>query len=132
MAQQTEVRSEVEAVLEQFDGEHLVDRLQGRGGGLRVSKPDTESDDGLIQYIWRQARFHSGQDTSLPVTAAWWLQEWLDEQGIDASVSGITDDAGKAISEVLQRIACTVLEAFGLSTDGAIERWEGLAFGEVA
>jgi hypothetical protein len=61
----------VETVLNTVDFDALVDELEGRSG-FRVSKPDA---NGLTQYVWRHARFHGGYDTSIPVTASWWLQE---------------------------------------------------------
>ena len=97
------------------------DELSGRGDSFRVSKPDA---NGLIQYVWRQAHFHSGEDDSMPVTSAWWLQEWLDGQGIDASVSGVLDEDGKEITEYLDMVAQEVLEyEFGRDPDAGANRW---------
>lgn len=89
--------------------------------GLRKSKPDAS---GLVQYIWRMARFHSGEDTHMPVTAYWWLQDWLDSNGFDASVSGIHDDAGKQVMDELDQVVRKVLtEDFGKSDLEAAKRW---------
>lgn len=117
------MRDETERVLDAVDVDHLTDRLSGRGDGLRSSKPDTDADDGLTQYVWRQAAFHGGHDTSIPVTSAWWLQSWLDGEGIDASVSGVQDDAGKEITEELDRVAEQVLVELGENPDRGAERW---------
>lgn len=102
----------------------IAERLAPYGDtdrGLRKSKPD---DNGLVQYIWRMARFHSGADMHMPVTAFWWLQSWLDENGYDASVSGIHDDAGKQVMNELDAITTKVLrEEFGESDLEAAKRW---------
>lgn len=119
---------EVNAVLANLDAEHLLDRLEGRGGGLRSSKPDAPGDNGLIQYVWRIARLHSGDDPCMPVTASWWLSEWCEEKGIHASVSGVMDEDGKAVTSALHDVATVALLALGRNPSRGAERWEGLAF----
>lgn len=90
--------------------------------GLRKSKPDAS---GLVQYLWRMSRFFSGDDMHMPVTAYWWLQDWIDEQGIDASVSGIHDEKGKMIMNELNDVIGRVLrEEFGKSDLEASRRWK--------
>jgi len=117
-------RAPVDEVEEQVLEIDWQDELSGRGDSFRVSKPDAS---GLTQYVWRMARFHAGHDTSMPVTAAWWLQDWLDENDIDASVSGVTDDAGTEVTEYLDMVAQEVLEyEFGMQTDGAARAWSGI------
>lgn len=105
----------------EIDFDQITDALTGRAGGLRPSKPRTHS--GLVQYVWRMAQFHSGADTSMPATASWWLQEFVDEQGIDASVSGIKDEAGEALLDELSALTDDVIVHFGGSTTAAAERW---------
>lgn len=107
-----------------LDVEHFAERLEGRSGGLRTSKPQTEVDTGLIKAVWRYSRFCSGADTSMPVTCHWWLQSYLDENDIDASVSGILDDAGKEIHQMLFDIVDAVLAELGLATGQGARRWE--------
>jgi hypothetical protein len=89
--------------------------------GLRASRPTKLS--GMHQFVWRMARFHSGQDASMPVTAFWWLQDWIDEQMLDASVSGISDDAGKELTQILDDLADDVLRIYGLDPNGGARRW---------
>lgn len=117
---------------ERTDLDHLVDRLTGRGDGLRTSKPTAQNDSGLEQYVWRMSRFHSGSDPSIPVTATWWLDEWLDEKGIDAEVSGITDEAGEEITALLDVLARLVLVEMGYDPDGGIRRWEKALYGSAS
>lgn len=60
----------------------------------------------------------------MPVTAYWWLQDWLDSNGFDASVSGIHDDAGKQVMDELSVTVRNVLrDHFGKSDLKAAQRW---------
>jgi hypothetical protein len=107
-------------IREHIDIDELMDELKGRSG-FRKSKPDA---NGLIQYIWRTARFHGGYDTCMPVTASFWLQDYLDAEGIDASVSGVMDDAGKEITGELDEVAEAILVGFEENPDRAAQRWQ--------
>lgn len=90
--------------------------------GIRSSKPD---DNGLIQYVWRMSRFHSGDDHHMPVTAFWWLQSFLDSEGIDASVSGIHDDAGKDVMDKLEGFITVIIRnVFEIDDTAAARRWK--------
>jgi CHASE3 domain sensor protein len=63
--------------------------------------------------------------THMPVSAFWWLQDYLDERGIDASVSGIHDDRGQEIMNELDSVVAEVLtEEFGRSDTEAARRWQ--------
>lgn len=104
--------------------EKIKERLQGRGGGLRKSKPKTDEDNGLIKYIWRMAAFHSGQNTSMPVTASFWLQDYLDQKNIDARVSGVLDERGKKITSKLDKVTTEILNDLGAPTVAAAKRWK--------
>ena len=104
--------------------EELAERIAPYGDtskGIRASKPD---DNGLVQYVWRMSRFFSGEDMHMPVTAYWWLQDWIDEQGIDASVSGIHDDRGEEIMNELEDVITEVIrEEFEMDDTKAARRW---------
>lgn len=113
-----------EDLIELVDPDHLADRLEGRGGGLRSSKPATDSDTGLTRYVWRMARFHAGHDTTMPVTASWDLQDFLDEHGIDAQVTGVVDDAGTEITSEIEDVVDEVLDELGESSTRGAERWQ--------
>ena len=104
----------------ELDFDALADDLTGRAGGLRPSKPTS---NGLHQYLWRMARFHAGYDTSMPVTAAWWLQDYLDDQGIDASVSGVTDDRGTELTSALEDVVDDLLVRLGENPTRGAARW---------
>jgi len=106
--------------------EKIKERLQGRGDGLRKSKPKTDKDNGLIQYLWRMAAFHSGQNTSMPVTASFWLQDYLEDKNINARVSGVLDDEGKKITSKLEDVTTEILNDLGEPTTAAAKRWKKL------
>lgn len=118
-------KEQVEEIVEEKGLAHFVSRLRGRNQPLRPSKPDAQGDTGLTQYVWRMGRFHSGSDTSMPVTCHWGLQTWLDDQGIEASVSGITDDAGQEVTGYLDAVVSRVLHELGLSDMKAARAWKG-------
>jgi hypothetical protein len=101
----------------------LVDRLEGRSSKLRKSKPTADGDNGLIAYIWRMARFHSGADTSMPVMCSHELQEYLDERGIDASVTGITDERGSEITDELDEVTIEVCKRLDLDPRRGAATW---------
>lgn len=106
-------------VAELVDIDELTDALEGRKG-LRTTKPDA---NGLTQYVWRMARFHGGHDTCMPVMAHSWLQGWVDEQDIDASVTGILDEEGKEIRRVLEQATDAVLARLGENPAAGAKRW---------
>ncbi|MFC6771470.1 hypothetical protein ACFQDD_08080 [Halorubrum pallidum] len=107
--------------------EWLAERLEGRGDSLRKSMPDTDADNGLSRYVCRMAHFHAGVNTSMPVTASFDLQDWVDEQGIDASVSGLTDDAGEEIAAMVDMLVDDLLiNHFEIEPTGAAREWKGL------
>jgi hypothetical protein len=89
--------------------------------GIRKSKPD---DNGLIQFVWRFARFHSGDDMHMPMTAYFWLQDFLDDNYIDASVTGIHDEKGKEILDLLDDVVTDVLRnEFEIDDTTAARHW---------
>lgn len=61
----------------------------------------------------------------MPVTAYWWLQNWIDNQGIDASVSGIHNERGKEILDELDDVVKRVIRnQFGKNDLEAVKRWQ--------
>jgi hypothetical protein len=107
----------------EFDKDRILDEITTQDGTLYKSKPNT---DGLCQFVWRMCQFHSGRNTCMPVMASHWLQTYLDQQGIDASVSGVLDDQGQAIFDELEGVTNWCLEQVGLSKYGAVRDWGGL------
>lgn len=111
-----------DALAASIDREELIDNLTGRDGGLRPSKP--RAYDGLTQYVWRMARFHGGWNTSMPITCTWWLQDYLDENDYDAKVTGMLDEDGKAVLDVLEAVTDAVLLEFGENPARAAQVWQ--------
>ena len=99
--------------------------LTGRKGGLRPSKP---AGNGLYAYIWRMASFHSGADSHMPITCYWYLQDYMDENGIPGSVSGILDDDGRAVVDEADAAVEHVLAALDEDSNVQARRW-GRALG---
>lgn len=107
------------------NAEELAQRLRARDGrGLRTSKPTTA--DGLTRWAWRMARFHSGADVTMPVTCYFDLQNWADVQAPGASVCGILNEQGKALTAELDRLVDQVLEILGCDRFAAARRWAPL------
>lgn len=112
-----------------LDMDEVLDRLEGRGGGLRTSKPTTDRDTGLIQYVWRMATFHAGHNTDMPVTASWWLADYVeDETTLDCSVSGVMDETGKEVTSLLHAVARIAVVELGGNPNGAVERYDGVLY----
>lgn len=96
--------------------------------GIRKSKPDG---NGLIQWVWRWARFHTGEDTHMPVSARFWLKDWLEEEGFipeydpnsigDQDRMGITSDVENELEET---VANVIREQFGESDLEGARRWK--------
>lgn len=110
------------------DAEEIAERIAPYGDtsrGIRKSKPD---DNGLIQYVWRMARFHTGADTHMPVTARFWLKDWLEDNGyISRAGTGNASERQSIASDVeseLEPIVTKVIrEEFGKSDLEAAKRW---------
>lgn len=90
--------------------------------GVRSSKPKDEN--GLVQYVWRMVRFYTGKDMHMPMTAQFWIQDWVDAQGIDASVSGVYDEKGKEILNEVEDLVDEVIDVFGLDGTRASRKWK--------
>lgn len=114
----------LDAIIDRGGIEHFDDRLSGRSSRLRPSKPTAQDDDALEHYVWRMARFHSGDDPKMPMTCHMDLQGWLDDRDIDASVSGIYDDEGKEVENVLELVVDLVLLVKGMDPSKGAKRWK--------
>ena len=100
---------------------HLTDRLTGRDGGLRPSKPTAQGDDGLTQYVWRMARFHAGHDMRVPISAAFDLAGWLESQ-LGRKVHTI-DQGLRDAEKTLDPVVNTILLRLGHSPYQAALRY---------
>ena len=125
----------------------LVSVLRGRKGGLRPSKPtaqyrrldsldangrhvyETVKGNGLVAYVWRMARFHSGADMTMPMMCYFDLQNFLDANGhSDIKVSGILNEQGKALTDALEKLTDEALTQLGHDNTVGARRW-GRALG---
>jgi hypothetical protein len=124
------------------DKADAIRALTGRGGSLRPSKPK----DLVFAYLWRMARFHSGDDPRMPVMAdfdlAQGLQARLQAKGYDEfrrpeEVDQLFARPGKAETlystdipnvEVkrLDPFVDELIKALGKDPMGAARRWQGL------
>lgn len=81
----------------------IVYNITHRRNNLRDSKPNT---NGFDSYVWRRCLSHGehidgvGEITTQSRT---YLQEFLDENGIEASVNPLTDENGEAILRFIER-----------------------------
>lgn len=124
-----DLTDEAQTVLEGLDFEHLKERLTGRDGGLRPSKPRAQGDTGLEQYVWRMARFHSGDDPKMPVTAEFDLYGYLREEGLMPESGGYREDHVRQIEAILDVVARAVVADFGRNPDAGIGRWAKAIYG---
>jgi len=92
--------------------------------GIQKSRPKSET--GLVQYVWRMARFHSGEDTHMPVTCEFWLRSWLEEEGVlkDDLPSRLRMKIVSEATEEIEPLVTSVLEEFGLDSTKAAKRWK--------
>lgn len=117
----------VQQILDQeLTVEEVAKRLTGRKGGLRPSKP---KGDGVVQYLWRWARFHSGADVSLPMTADWDLWDGLKYRGLERD-SYLVTDRQREIENLLQEHCDKVMLRMGLNPFRGAFRW-GRALGQI-
>ena len=96
----------------------------GRGEGIKSNKPK----DGIWAYVWRMARFHSGIDPRMPVTATWDLSSEIEKQTGWYILFGILSPEEKQLLNQLDELVDRILPKLGLDPMGAAKRW-GKAFG---
>ncbi len=91
--------------------------------GVRTGKPTKEN--GAIRYAWRYVRFHSGADTTMPVTATFDSSDWLKEHGHDRCYSG---PIASAVWRYLDEAAFAACILMGVNPTRGTARW-GRALG---
>lgn len=106
--------------------EELVQKLKGRNSALRPSKPTKEN--GLVRYIWRMARFHSGADMTMPMSCHFDLKEWCEENNIAFSYVGYRDPEQRELLNAVDARVDEVLVAMNLDTTRAARRYRGLLY----
>jgi hypothetical protein len=96
-------------------------QLEGRGGKLRTGKPK----DPLLAFIWRDVRFHSGIDPTMPVTNQFNLYDAISNLlGYPIPSYCIPSEINKAFSVLVDDIC----DKFELDKFAGVARWKGLLF----
>ena len=113
----------VEEGLATVDFNELVQDISAYGKRLRKAEPDAE---GLTQYVWRMARYHSSKTGSRPVMADCWLMTYIDEQ-TDLNISR-RDEEAKEIKDALQYIEVAASIELGHDPTAKARRMENVMF----
>jgi len=122
-----ELKNRSDAVVigdEVFTASEMAEKLAPYGdidNGLRASKPSDES--GIVCFVWRMCRFHCGADTHMPMTCYFDLSRYLEDRGVEASVSGIIDEEGEEILDSLQDLVDEILDIYELDSTAAARCW---------
>ena len=93
----------------------------GKGLKLLSNKPG----DGYYAYVWRMARFHCGEDMSMPMQCLFDLSDAIAadfEMRIDFF---LIDGSRKKALDTLDGLADSVLKRIGLSTTHTAVQWAG-------
>lgn len=88
--------------------------VKGRKG-IRTAKP---KGNGFAAYVWRMARFHSGEDTTMPVMAEYDLANWADHSYIHGD-----KEAFKQLRKAADEMADRVCADLGISSLAGAARW---------
>ena len=95
--------------------------MTGRGGKLRTNRPKKN----LSAYIWRWVRFHSGIDTTQPVTDEFYLYDHVKEVfGYKPTTYRVPEDIRKMIDKIVDEMC----DRFKLDKFAGVRRWKGLLF----
>ena len=94
--------------------------LKGRKG-LRTARTKT---NGFHDYVWRMARFYSGIDAHMPVSADFWLANWA-----DYSYANDSAEEFKVLRDKADGYAFKIIEEYNLGVAG-LARW-GRIFGVI-
>ena len=131
---------DVQEYIESINARHVATAIAPYGkisNGIRQSRPTGEN--GMVQYVWRMARFHMGEDTHMPVTCAGWLQKNLEARGViperaprewdfDAyrrrEIMKQRRETQREVEKKLEPIITEVVEIFGGDDTVAARRWK--------
>lgn len=97
----------------------------GKGLKLLSNKPD----DPYYAYVWRMARFHSGEDMRMPMGAFWDIAQGI-EQDFEVSIGFyLLDDSRKKVLNTLDELSDKLLTRIGYSTNRAAIHWQSVVAG---
>lgn len=99
---------------------------RGDGSSIKTNKPS----DGVMAYVWRMARFHSGADVTMPVTATWDLSDGL--EALTGTNYGfvILSENHRKVTAFLDEKAMHLVRSVGGNPYAATQRW-GRALGVI-
>lgn len=97
----------------------------GHGLKLKVNKPE----DPYFAYIWRQARYKSGEDTQQPHGCYHELSDAIaNDFGVEINfLHTFKHESHKKILEMLDGMADELLKSIGVETRDAAKRWNRVA-----
>ncbi len=96
----------------------------GKGLILKTGKPK----NGVYAYVWRMARYHSGDDPKMPITATFDLEEELEKMFKIRMSFAITTDQSEVVIRDLDMLADKVLVKLGRDKNEMAKRF-GRALG---
>ena len=101
------------------DYDSVLAAVKGRKG-IRTAKP---KNNGFAVYVWRIARFNSGDDMTMPVMADFDLANWAGHSYVNGD-----KEAFKELRKVANEMADRVCNDLGVSNMAAAAKW-GRALG---
>jgi hypothetical protein len=117
---------QVEGILSVLEGHVTMPKLiasctvRGRGDSIKTNKPI----DGVYAYVWRMARFNSGADTSMPITAFFDLEVGIKEAtSIPVSFTFIREGQQRAVCDWLDKWSQELVKHVGGDPLAGTLRW---------
>lgn len=94
--------------------------------GKRLKLLANKPDDLYYAYVWRMARFHSGEDMRRPIQCFFDLSQAIQEDfGVRIDFF-LIDETRKHLLDELDALADRVLESIGIGTDHAARHWRSV------
>lgn len=117
-----EFTAEVAAqVLAHVSWEGIIKNCTPRGNGkaIKTNRPA----DGIYAYIWRQARFHSGIDPTMPVMDEIYLANAIEDLTKKNVSIAVRNEEAKAMLKALEAWADKLVDHVGLDRYAGAKRW---------
>lgn len=110
----------IKKISHDLDGAIKELSVRGRGEKLKTNKPK----NGIYAYVWRMARFNSGDDIKMPITAVFDLSQGIEDKfGISINFAITRGKGRKEILQDLEELADKVLVKLGRDKFAAAKRW---------
>ena len=114
------VKIYLDKIIQDVDSALVEISPRGNKKTIKTGKPK----HGVYAYIWRMARFHSGIDTTMPITATWGLKSQLNA---DLGYTLTYTDENE-IARSLDPLVDQCLARLNLSPYAGALRWKGLIY----